>query len=765
MRQGHPDVLVDLSDEARDDARSLRVVRRLAVVLVGMWVVALIAVALGVDAVGDLLAAQGKLFFLAGLVLVLVVRGTGSADRASWWCFAAAIGSYLIGAALVEFHYRGLDELPDLAWSEVAFLGFFPLAFAAFLLLLRGRVRRLTAGMWLDCIVTGCTAAAIAAAAGIGGLLQSTDGGALVVATAMLFPIGDLLLLSLVAGGLALIGRGAGPGWWWVTAALGMFVVTDTVYAYQLAQGSYVVGGPLDIAWGLAFVCCGMAATQRTPRCGRGRADGRGALLIPAICSLAALALLFTGYLAGGDPVAGALALVAVLAALARTGLTFRDVRALADSRRQARTDELTGLPNRRSVFEALVEADVRLAAGARTAVLVLDLDRFKEINDSLGHAVGYALLAQVGPRLRAELRADDVLARLGGDEFVVLAQDVDADEARTLARRLRAQLQRPFTSSGMVLDVDVSVGVVIGPDESRSAVELLQLADLAMYAAKTARTGVEVYDEERDGHGRHRLEDVAQLRRALEQDELVLHYQPKLALATGAVEGVEALVRWQHPTRGLLYPDAFIDLAESAGLMAQLTGRVIDMALAQCRSWSDRGRLLTIAVNVSPSNLVDEAFPDQVRALLARYELSAGCLVLEVTESLLMEDRERAVRVLRRLRDDGIGVAIDDYGTGYSSLAYLAALPVTELKLDRTFIGGMTGSPRAESIVTSTLQLAHALGLVLVAEGAEDQATVDALTFHGCDVVQGYHLSRPLPPEALWSWLDERAMASSSSG
>ncbi|RBY77015.1 GGDEF-domain containing protein [Blastococcus sp. TF02-09] len=751
---------MDLSDEACDDARSLRLVRRLAVALVGMWVVALTAVALGADAVGDLLAAQGKLVFLAGLVLVLVVRGAGSADRASWWCFAAAVLSYFTGAAVYEFHYRGLAELPDLRWSDVAFLGFFPLAFAAFLLLLRSRVGRLTASMWLDSAVTGCTAAAVAAAAGLGALLQAAEGGAPVVAIAMLYPIGDLLLLSLVAGGLALMRRGAGPGWWWVTAALGLFVVTDTVYAYQLAHGTYVIGGPLDLAWGLAFVCCGMAATQRTSAGGSGRVDGRGALVIPGVCALAALALLFTGYLASGDPVAGVLALVAVLAALARTGLTFRDVRALADSRRQARTDELTGLPNRRSVFEALAEADVRLAAGERTAVLVLDLDRFKEINDSLGHAVGDALLAQVGPRLRGELRAEDLLARLGGDEFVVLTRDLSADDARTMARRLRSRLQRPFAVSGVVLHVDVSVGVAIGPDESGSAVELLQLADLAMYAAKSTRTGVEVYDRDRDGHGRHRLEDVAQLRRALEQDELVLHYQPKLALATGSVDGVEALVRWQHPTRGLLYPDAFIDLAESAGLMAQLTAQVIDLALAQCRSWYDRGRLLTMAVNVSPSNLVDEAFPDQVRALLARYELSAGCLVLEVTESLLMEDRDRAVRVLRRLRDDGIGVAIDDYGTGYSSLAYLATLPVTELKLDRTFVTGMTESPRAEAIVTSTLQLAHALGLVLVAEGAEDQATVDVLTFHGCDVVQGYHLSRPLPPEVLWTWLDERGRA-----
>jgi EAL domain-containing protein (putative c-di-GMP-specific phosphodiesterase class I) len=280
------------------------------------------------------------------------------------------------------------------------------------------------------------------------------------------------------------------------------------------------------------------------------------------------------------------------------------------------------------------------------------------------------------------------------------------------------------------------------------------------MYAAKAGRTGVAVYDDARDAHGRHRLEDVAQLRQGLERGELVLHYQPKLALPTGAVEGVEALVRWQHPTRGLLYPDAFIELAESAGLMAELTRQVVDMALRQCREWADQGRALTMAVNVSPSNLVDEHFPDEVAALLALHRLTAADLVLEVTESLLMEDRERAVRVLSRLRDAGVGVAIDDYGTGYSSLAYLAALPVTELKLDRTFVAALTGSPRAESIVTSTLQLAHALGLVLVAEGAEDQDTVDALTTIGCDLVQGYHLSRPLPPEQLWSWLEQRSAA-----
>jgi EAL domain-containing protein (putative c-di-GMP-specific phosphodiesterase class I) len=286
-------------------------------------------------------------------------------------------------------------------------------------------------------------------------------------------------------------------------------------------------------------------------------------------------------------------------------------------------------------------------------------------------------------------------------------------------------------------------------------------MADLAMYAAKAGRDGPVVYDEQQHGSGRHRLEAVAQLRRAIDEDELTLHYQPKLSLATGRVEGAEALVRWQHPERGLLFPDAFIELAESAGLMAALTSRVLDTALAQRREWSARGRELVGSVNVSPSNLVDERFPDEVAGLLARHGVPATALVLEVTESLLMEDRERAVRVLAGLREAGVGVSIDDYGTGYSSLAYLATLPVTELKLDRTFVRAMTGSARSAAIVTSTLQLAHALDLVFVAEGAEDQATVEALAALGCDVVQGYHLSPALPPEQLERWLGTRAAAS----
>ncbi|MGY1885791.1 putative bifunctional diguanylate cyclase/phosphodiesterase [Blastococcus sp. SYSU DS0753] len=749
------------STRGRDADRALRAVRVTAAVASAAWVLCLVMAALGIPYVGEYLAAGGKLVFLAALTVVLVLRArVTSVARRAWLCFAGAVGAYLLGGAVYELHYRGLETVARPSWADALQLGFYPLAFLALLLMIRGRVRRLTADLWLDCLVTGLTAGALAASLALGDLLRTAADGHGAAFVGIAYPVGDLLLLSLLAAGLVVIGRRGGGGWWWVVTGLLLFVTGDTVYAYQVAHDTYSVGSALDVVWGLAFLCFGFSACHAPAGGISDPAAVRAPLLVPAVCTLTAVGLLVHGYFRGGDPMTGALAFGAVLAALARTALTFRAVRALADSRRQARTDELTGLPNRRCVFEALDALDTRLLAGEELAVLVLDLDRFKEINDSLGHGVGDALLREVGTRLRAQVRDGDLLARLGGDEFVVLAQDLDVDGALVLADRLRDHLRRPFRLAGMELGLDAAVGVAVGPEHSRSAVELLQLADLAMYSAKSGRLGAAVYDEDRDGHGRHRLEDVSALRRALETGELVLHYQPKLDLPTGTVAGVEALVRWQHPTRGLLYPDAFIDLAESAGLMGQLTARVVDMALAQCRRWADQGRSLTMAVNVSPSNLVDQSFPDDVARLLAAHGLTAGSLVLEVTESLLMEDRERAVGVLGRLRDDGVGVAIDDYGTGHSSLAYLAALPVTELKLDRTFIAAMTGSARAASIVTSTLQLAHALGLVLVAEGAEDAATVAALAELGCDVVQGYHLSRPLPPDELWSWLDEREQA-----
>src|SRR3954454_20893518 len=749
---------VRAAEDRRPADRSLLPVRAAICSIVALYALLLVATLFGATGVIAVALGGGQSVFLGGLTLVLLLRARATpGERSAWLLLAAGVGAYFAGSIAWHLRDRDVPGGAGPSWSDAGFLAFYPMVWLGLVRMLRTRVRRVTPSMLLDGVVTGLTAAAFAAALALGPSLRMTGGSLGVVLTSAAYPIGDVFLLVLVCGGLVVLGRGAGGCWWWLAGGLAVFAAADTVQAYWTVHGGYVAGS-LDVGYGLALVCLGVAACVRSRSDVARRPEGMTALVVPAACAFAALGLLFHGYTSGGDPVAGVLALGAVLAALARTALTFRDVRALADSRRQARTDELTGLANRRTVYEALRAADEKLAAGTTVAVLIIDLDRFKEINDSLGHAAGDAVLRQVGPRLTDQRRSSDLLARLGGDEFVVVAEDIDAEDALALAARLRRELQRPFRFGGMGLTVDASIGIAVGPGHAGSAEELLQLADLAMYAAKGGRIGAAVYDEARDGSGRHRLDDVAQLRRAIADNELVLHYQPKLTLSTGEVDGVEALVRWQHPAKGLVYPDQFIELAESTGLMAPLTTRVIELALAQCRRWADQDRWLTVAVNVIPSNLVDEEFPFEVARLLATHDLPAGVLVLEVTESLPMADRERAERVLGRLRDFGVGVAIDDYGTGYSSLAYLATLPVTELKLDRAFISEMTGSPRAESIVTSTLQLAHVLGLAFVAEGVEDAETLDALTFLGCDVVQGYHVSRPLPPEQLCAWLAERA-------
>ncbi len=701
--------------------------------------------------------------FGVGVVVLALVRAVQ--DRRERWAFVAlavAVMSYVVGTMVYQLRYLPGGDIPFPSWADAAWLAFYPATYVATVLLLRRRVRRLPVSVWLDGAVAGLTAAALGTALAFRSLLATTGGSVTVVATTVAYPIADLLLLVLVLGGVAVLGwRGAGAAWWWLVVGLVLFAVTDTVYAVRVAQGTYVDGSLVDAGWPLALLAFAAAACSRPATGVSDRLEGIGVLALPGLCAMASLALLYAGYASGdADPLAGALALAALIAALVRTGLTFREVRVLADSRRLALTDDLTGLPNRRRAYQVLETAEGVVAAGRPFAVLLLDLDRFKEINDSLGHAAGDMLLQDLAPRLRQQLRPGDVLARLGGDEFVVLAADADVDAARRIATDLRAELRHPFRMGATALTVDASIGISVGPDHARQARDLLQRADMAMYAAKSRRTGVEVYDEDRDGLTRTKWATVEQLRSGLPRRELELHYQPKLALHGWATPTVEALARWRHPSRGLLQPDAFVPLAESHGLMPQLTTTVLDMALEQRRAWQRAGLEATMAVNVSPSNLVDEGFPDQVARLLTTHSVPASALVLEVTENLLMEDRERSAAVLAVLRRVGVGIAIDDYGTGYSSLSYLARLPVTELKLDRCFVAAVADDARGRAIVTSTVQLAHALGLVLVAEGVEDEATMEALRRIGCDFAQGYLLSRPLPAEAVPDWFERRAAA-----
>jgi diguanylate cyclase (GGDEF)-like protein len=434
-----------------------------------------------------------------------------------------------------------------------------------------------------------------------------------------------------------------------------------------------------------------------------------------------------------------------------------RDAEALltARMRHQAHHDALTGLPNRVQLLER-AHAMLGEADGTTTvAVLLIDLDRFKEINDVLGHASGDVLLAHVGPRMATAVRDGDLLARLGGDEFAAVLPHADEKTAVAVAKRLLELLNETIDVDGVTLQVEGSVGIAVanlGSDHTIDA--LLRQADIAMYTAKRARCGYTVFHEDQDTSTRERLTLLGELRQAITRGEIVLHYQPKLTLADGTLVGVEALARWEHPERGLLGPAEFIPVAESTGLIVPLTLHVLDLALAQARRWRAAGHHFGVAVNLSPRCLAEPELTEKITQMLWRYHVPAASLELEITENTLAHDPERALATLSALDEAGVRISIDDFGTGYSSMSYLKRLPVSELKVDRSFVAGMLACADDEVLVRSLVELGHNLGLTVVAEGVEDDATLQALEEVGCDVAQGYYLARPMPAAALRTWL-----------
>jgi diguanylate cyclase (GGDEF)-like protein len=415
--------------------------------------------------------------------------------------------------------------------------------------------------------------------------------------------------------------------------------------------------------------------------------------------------------------------------------------------------DALTGLPNR-VLFQ--IEVERRLERGGTAAVLLLDLNRFKDVNDTLGHPNGDLLLCEVGARLRTALRGGDLIARLGGDEFAVLLPDVAGEEAAVhAARGISAALERPFEIADVNVAVGVSIGVVVAPDHGNDPTLLLQRADIAMYTAKTDQTGVELYELSRDRHSTEALELVGELRDAIHSRALDVHYQPQIDLISGRVIGAEALVRWTHPTRGFVPPDEFIPVAEQAGLIAPLTQLVLEKALAECAAWRDSGKPVRISVNLSARSLLQASLADDVAAVLASSGVDASLLCLELTETSMMIDPRRTVETLHALRALGVTIAVDDFGTGHSSLAYLKQLPVGEIKIDKSFVLGMCNDRFDEAIVCSIVDLARHLLVPVVAEGVETAEIESRLRAAGCSLGQGYGFCRPIPAAAFQDWLN----------
>jgi diguanylate cyclase (GGDEF)-like protein/PAS domain S-box-containing protein len=425
----------------------------------------------------------------------------------------------------------------------------------------------------------------------------------------------------------------------------------------------------------------------------------------------------------------------------------------------QALHDPLTGLANR-TLFRDRIDQAVRARrmVGNRAAVLVMDLDGFKEINDSLGHAAGDELLVELGRRLRETLRGSDTVARLGGDEFGVLLPEATVPEdVLTAVERIRAAIERPVVVQGLPLSLEASIGIALYPDAGDDVDTLVRCADGAMYHAKREKLGSAFYDADCIPHGTKRLTIVGELRRALDQRELILHYQPKALLSDGEIRSVEALIRWHHPDRGLVAPDEFIPIAHQTGLIKPLTLYVIDEALRQCRAWQDEGVRLAIAVNLSPRSLVDPDFPAQVAGLLERWSIEPTLLEFEITESSMLADPARTKQILEQLAEMKIRLSIDDFGTGYSSLAYLKRLPVSEIKIDRSFVMNMDNDEDDAIIVRSTIDLGRNLGLDVVAEGVETAETWDLLASLGCTAAQGDYLGRPVPGAELLASLAGR--------
>ncbi|MBB5076929.1 putative bifunctional diguanylate cyclase/phosphodiesterase [Nonomuraea endophytica] len=661
-------------------------------------------------------------------------RDTGPRMGTPLWAFLAAIsaiGGTALVAAILRLDPVGLAELART-----------PLFWVLAVLVVLGELRPVM----------------VSSAASVGGTYPSTM---FTFAVLLHFGLPTAVLMQVV--GVVMNGVVTRKAWHRVlfnvgqstlalTAAavvLGVFGIVPTPAVPWVPSGADLV--PIALS-GIAYfitramlVCGAVALHERRSviRVLRGTA-GPQALVYTALLGLAPLVVVVMSHSPGLVPL-----FVAPLAAVYFT--------ATLSMRRdhQALHDELTGLPNRKMLIVSTEEALAEAREGERVGLFLLDLDRFKEVNDTMGHPVGDRLLQMVAHRLLHSVRPGDVVARLGGDEFAVLLPSIrDAHAAREVAARLRAALTEPVRLEGMTFDLDGSVGIALFPDHAPDFELLMQRADVAMYMAKEARTGVELYQPDKDRNSPERLHLLGDLRRAVDNRELRLHYQPKVGLTTGAVHGVEALVRWRHPVHGTIPPAEFIPLAEQSYLMRQLTEYVIEEALEQAARWWHMGLKVQISVNVSARDLLDSALPEQLEVGLARYSLPPDAIQLEVTERILMGDQAYTHDTIKALAALGVPLSLDDFGTGYSSLIRLQRLAVAEVKIDSSFVRRITESEDDERIVRSIVDLVRSLGLRSVAEGVESDEAALRLAEMGCDVGQGWLFCEPMVAADATLWL-----------
>jgi diguanylate cyclase (GGDEF)-like protein len=707
---------------------------------------------------------EGTAYVLAA-ALCLLRPAVSPTERRVWRWIGLALAARAVGFVLFLSYVRWLDPVPYPSAADAAWLAGYVLLAIGLVVFGLARIRRATRNLLLDAAVGALAIAAISIALLHDTLVDLTGPGVAgsAVAVNLAYPIAGIAVLIVLLGVLASL-EWRPPAWIWMLAAgVAGVAILDGVSLYQVAAGTFQPGSALSSLSlvSTAVIAASAWAPGRTARAPRHLASAPR-LVLPAVFTVACLGLLVGATFGHVPLVSVGLAAAGILVATVRTGLSFRDVAHMAELRRESRTDELTGLANRRAFDEALERALVGRDRGRPLALLLVDLDAFREINDTFGHAGGDELLRLVAPQLRIALRAEDLVARIGGDEFGVLIEDADAVRAEQVSERLRTSLARPFRIASRDVTVSASVGAAVFPDDGPTPFLLLERADLNMYRGKAAVRGSRIPGRVGlDPATRERQAEIERLRRGIEADELVLRYQPQVSLTSGRVVGVEALVRWERPEAGLLPPAAFLPTAEGGGLMRLLTLRVLEGALRRCAAWRAEGRAVRVSVNLSVTNLLDAEFPDQVGLLIDACGVPGDAVVLELTEDLFLADPTRGAEVIAGLARRGVRIAIDDYGTGFSSLGYLRDLrDIGGLKLDRSFVSRIEDDPRTRAIVGSTIALSHSLGLEVVAEGVETEAVRDRLPELGCTLAQGFLFSRPVPAEEVPLDVIDRARA-----
>ncbi len=693
----------------------------------------------------------GSAVYVAAAVIVALRALTVRRNRAPWTLIAVGVAAYGAGNVLWAVWLEHAASPPIPSVSDALWLALYPLSWVGLFWLARQSVLAAPRKLLLDGLVAGLGLAAIGAAI-VAPSLHPASGDLGATLTELAYPIFDLLLAAIVIG--LFVVRGGRPDRMWVLLGAGFLTlaVADCMYLVAVSDGALIPSPVTQVVYLFGIAALALAAWQaQGPELAQASRDASAATL-SCVFVVAAVVMLGLDHLIGIDGPAIVLALLTVAFGIIRAGIAFRDVRSMADSRREAMTDDLTGLSNRRRLRTSIEEKLAAAAAdGGCAALLMLDIDHFKRLNDTLGRDAGDEVLRQLAPRLVHAVRPQDTVARIGGDVFaIVLASPVDQAVALAVATRVHRVIDETFPVLGLNLEIHSTVGIGLYPDHATTSAELMRRADVALYEAKTSDAPTVVYAAGRDPETRTGRALAAEIERALASSEFVLHYQPIADGHDRTIVQVEALVRWNHPTRGLLGPHEFVGAAMESGLGRALTREVLLGALLQVRAWRKIGLDMHVAINVTAADLTDVDLPDEIETALSVHDLPASCLTVEVTEDSVVSDPARARDVMARLSRMGVRLALDDFGTGYSSLTHLRELPVDQVKIDRSFVSQMREQPTDTAIIASTLHLTQALGLQAVAEGVEDEETWQELCRAGCQLMQGFVLSRPVPADEI---------------